>query len=357
MAFVGIDEYHQNDAELLVIVQPANAALPMSVCRDQPGNEMKNSERIPKAIAGQDRQLFLADDNNDSVGLFIEQRELGIGSFNSWRSNLSRLRELEREHGFRSAVLVAPSKEEVYSDKYPLQRAKRTVFDDFMEKFGDLVIYPKWHLKSRRMFSYTPTDTHWTDYGATVAASILLKHWEFDPDVIDKLPKDFQVIQRIGDLGNKLDPYQADYELIFSDDRSGSICFSNGMRNHGNIIVYHNETAKVKSRIAIFGDSFGTNLAVALSYVFSDVLYTYRPASFDSKINDLFNPEYVLLQITQRFVHGERSFDGSVFDTVVKKIADIPEDLRSDMIDFLSQKSKACTYTPEYPHWISLLYE
>lgn len=254
----------------------------------------------------------------------------------SWLQNFDAMSGWEASFGLRMAFLVAPAKEEIFPEAFPLPRARRTVMDDFRIRFAAKgAVIPVHELRAQRQFAYSETDTHWTDYGATIAARKLLKHWQMDGVAEGALPKEFRVLQRQGDLGVKLDPRRASYEMVFSQSPDCCLVFDNGVRNQGCLRLWSNPHAPVPGGCLILGDSFGTNFAQALASVFSQVVFAYRPAGFDPTLVGLVKPSYVILQITQRFLHGSPDRRGTLFDTAVSKIKALPEGERAALTDSL----------------------
>jgi hypothetical protein len=289
----------------------------------------------PYATRGRMGDLFLAGDSNDSVGQFTENRGLSPNATAAWENVFCRFPVWRQEFGLAQvSLLIAPAKEEIRREYYPFARAKRTVLDDFMSRFGGSgVTLPKWELWHRRDLAWSCTDTHWTDYGATVAAGAVLRAWGLPTT---NLPESFRVRQRIGDLGNKVNPQVSSYELAFLSEVGARLVFDNGITNQGNIRVFRNPAAPQPKTLLIFGDSFGTNLAQAFSGVFSMVTYAYQPAGFDPLLTEAVKPEYVLLQITQRFLHGHPATGKSVFAMANRKLSEMSTQLRDDLLNRLS---------------------
>ena len=275
-------------------------------------------EGKPYAISGRMGDLFLAGDSNDSVAQFTEDRRLSPSAATAWNNVFSHFPVWKRQFNLEKiSLLIAPAKEEIRREYYPFARAKITLLDDFMAAFKARdVVFPKWELWARRDLAYSNTDTHWTDFGATTAALSLLRAWELP---LDGLPAAFQILQRIGDLGSKVRPELASFELCFLPEVKERKIFDNQVQNQGNIKIYHNSNAAIKEKILIFGDSFGTSLSEALSGCFSHVFYAYQPAGFDPEFVGLIKPRYVLLQITQRFLHGHAATGQSVLKKAQEK--------------------------------------
>lgn len=309
-------------------------------------SSINNDIDEPYAIIGRMGDLFLAGDSNNSVSQYTEDRSLSLSSVAAWEDVFRRMPVWKEKFSLKKiSLLIAPAKEEIRREYYPFPRAKDNLLDSFLRHFRDHnLIFPKWELWGRRDIAFSNTDTHWTDYGATVAASTVLKAWDIDTS---GLPDSFRIIQKIGDLGNKVNPKVSSFEVSFLSDVSKKIIYTNGVNNQGNIRIFFNPKAVENARLLIFGDSFGTNLAEALTAYFSNVFYVYQPAGFDSDFVSLVNPNYVLLEITQRFLHGQPATESSIFSKAADKLKTSPV-VQRDI--FLEEISKLNNLNNTYGH-------
>lgn len=296
------------------------------------------NEGLPYAILGRMGELFLAGDSNDSVGQFTENRRLSASTISAWNNVFSQTSIWQQRFNLdHISILVTPAKEEIKREYYPFIRARSSELDEFMSLFGNQgVIFPKWELWRRRDLAWSPTDTHWTDFGASIAAEAVQKAWS-SPSV--DLPKVWSVRQRIGDLGIKMQPPVSSYELTFVPNSSVCLVFDNGVSNQGNVRIYRNSSASLNSRLMIFGDSFGTNLAEAFAHAYSEVIYAYQPAGFDPQMVHALRPDRVLLQITQRFLPGQPATGKSVFEKAREKISQLSFEDRGKLLIKLTSHS------------------
>jgi hypothetical protein len=165
-----------------------------------------------------------------------------------------------------------------------------------------------------------------------MAAREILMHWGFGAEILDSLPQAFQVVQKTGDLGNKLTPREASRDLFFVQDPLTRMVFDNGINNSGNIRIFHNAQAPLQKTCLVFGDSFGTNLAEAFTGTFAEVVYAYRPASFDQTLAEIVQPEFTVLEITQRFLVGQPDRSQSIFDMALTKLGQMDPVKRGQLV-------------------------
>ena len=269
------------------------------------------------AIEGKQGYLFLDNDTNGSIDQFTGRLELTEATIKGWRQYLRTMEAESAARGFTYAVSVSPAKEELFPDMYPHERAKRTAADVFVGELSDFtVVYHRAALRKGREFAYSKTDTHWTDYGAHVAALEVVRRWGLR-EAVNGLPAPaFEVIERIGDLGAKLTPMHSEIAPQFQKigGPTAHLVYDNGISNNGCIRVYSNAQAPIGHSLMICGDSFGTNMALAFARMFRRVTYLYKPASIDWDVFNIERPRYVVLQINQRFVVGQPSVARSIFD-------------------------------------------
>jgi hypothetical protein len=287
-------------------------------------------DAIPQERTELGKPFAPAPHSNDSLSQFTQTKSLNAGSAQAWEQTFAQFDGWRRTFGINQiSSLIAPAKEEILREYYPFARAPRTLLDDYVTRFKDKpVIFPKWELWNRRQYTYCNTDTHWTDYGATVAAGTVLKTWG--------LPDAFNILRSFGDLGLKTEPTSSSFELIFPPGTRPQPVFDNGVTNQGCIRIWHTPDAPNPGSLMIFGDSFGPNLAETLAAVFRDVSYAYQPAGFDPELVTILRPTNVLLQITQRFIHGQPETGVSVLQKARDKVSAMPADKRTALREKLS---------------------
>lgn len=267
-----------------------------------------NGNYVSKVLQGGNSYLFLDNDTNRSVDQFIGKYLLSTDQLDAWGSFLTNSLNIQANVN----LLIAPAKEYIFEDFYPYPKGCITTIEQLMsflqtKDLGDIIIFPKNLLMENRELSYSRIDTHWTDYGAGVAAKSFLSANGLD-EHIHVMPNTYTIKDIYGDLGSKLESKYAAPFLILHEDQQSITLIKNGMDNHGRIWIYHNNNAPVKETLIIFGDSFSVGLSKHLSYVFSRVIYVYSVASIDINMVNKENAKFILLQTNARFIVSSPKF-------------------------------------------------
>ena len=168
----------------------------------------------------------------------------------------------------------------------------------------DNIIYPAESLRSSEFAerTYPKTDTHFSDIGAAIVSSEILRSFGVDPhQSFSNI--DYQETEILGDLGIKLEDKPRSVKYF---DRS-SVSISekdNGLRNRGRVTKYHNTEAAEAERptLLLFGDSFsGINVGKMLCNYFSTVHFIHS-GSIDYGLVGKLKPDYVVSEYAERFL-------------------------------------------------------
>ncbi|MBN2714715.1 MAG: hypothetical protein JXX14_02605 [Deltaproteobacteria bacterium] len=246
-----------------------------------------------KALVGYSGYLFLNNDTNDSVSQYTGEFKAEEKVFTDWEKYFS---ENKNEN---MQFLLAPAKEELFPDFYPYPRGTNTFIDQYLKKFGEHINYPLKELFEYREMAYRSTDTHWSDFGALIAAKTVLQRFGI-PHSNQTLNPTFRVAMTYGDLGNKMKPMQQGPVLKMVNTPNPA--FNNQIPNHGKIWAYINNDAPVNKTLHIYGDSFASNLAPILSLMFKKTVLLHTAGQPDQSVIVVDKPDYVLCQTNQRFV-------------------------------------------------------
>jgi alginate O-acetyltransferase complex protein AlgJ len=277
--------------------------------------------RIIKPLAGANGWLYLDNDTNKSVDQFTGKHNLSCKHILKWESFLSESSSLLDRLDSEWRFLVAPAKEYVTDFLYPYCKSDVTPLsqlDDLLDShYPGKRIDCIQHLKANWPVSYSMTDTHWTDIGAYLIASLIADSFGL---CTKRMPQSlesatFNFVEYSGDLGSKLCPPILCYvPVLIQDSIPVRKTFDNGVHNHGRIWIFENSEISSSSKCIVFGDSFSINLVPWLACLYSRVVYCHTSAGVDISVLKHESPCNVVLQTNSRFVGVVPSASYSLVD-------------------------------------------
>ena len=300
-----------------------------------------------KVLRGKHGYLFLNNDTNLSVDQYTGTLKLSDESISCWEQYFKYVCTIARNKSSSWCFLIVPNKEEVLSKHYPYTRGKVTPIDQFLEAFSDYkeVLYPISELSIDRSLTYYTVDTHWSDYGAYIAAMSVLKIFSLEK-YFNYIKCDYSVKNVLGDLGRKLSPQQFGERLTanFNSYKKNKI-FENGIYNHGRICVLSNQKSPSDKSLVIFGDSFSMNLIWILNKVFRRVSFAHTVAAMDQDVLKIECPNYILLQSSQRFIIRVPEEAHSIWSYAEKKVKCLQHNENINLNKLISSYSHhSCEY-------------
>ena len=281
------------------------------------------NEQLNKVIEGKDGWLFLGNDSNNSVDQYTGKLLLSkdcVSNYGAYFSNLNS--HIKCDFSF----FIVPNKEYVLSEFYPyfnsiskgltiLEQVRGVASANSVE-----INYPI-ELLTSNPESFYKTDTHWNDFGAYLGLLSIFKY--MDSFIFPKIDlESFGCVYVSGDLGEKLTPVKKDKRLVYNAETEAEVVFNSFLKNHGYLIHYKNRNAINKKKVLIFGDSFGIQFEKFLKVVFSEVIFVYSPAVFVKDIYDTVSPDFVILQINQRFLVEPPKFRFTMKNSLIFKKID-----------------------------------
>lgn len=281
-----------------------------------------------QVIGGSNNWLFYKSSSDaDPIGdyegtnLFTEQEIQDMTA-----SVLETQDEME-DRGIKFAVVVAPNKENVYSEYMPVvyhhaDESAADILIDHMKESGVNVISPKDdllkdHLTDQIYYSY---DSHWNQLGAYIAVRDVLSFWglsmpdlsereisskELRLDYHDSGEDDLALIAGIRSFLTDEMEYEVegtvpmDWNAFTMEQLSGAVSF------------FHNDQAVNDASVLLVGDSFRHSMVPALREQFADVYVVHRTYYRDDIIDEI-NPDYVIDEYVERYsreIGGERESD------------------------------------------------
>lgn len=234
--------------------------------------------------------------------------------------------------------IIVPDKITVYADRYGSElpyydRRPSFILPSALMNISsiDLYIDLEYPLLLQRDSNllYWKTDTHWTYFGAVIAAQEICRALN---SITPNFSKGvFQEYIAFLDLGSKIEPPVSEAFACFEFSNPAKLIFENCLvaqsaaENHknrkgllyGSHVVYRNENAPNSQKVALFGNSYcevGQSLLTGLlAQTFLEVHFLWSN-SIDYGYIEEIKPDIVLSELAERFV---------------KRIPDDERDLRS----------------------------
>lgn len=280
---------------------------------------------ILSVIKGLESWLFLGNDANKSLDQFTGNTLIQSAEIDHWNLYLNSFSKLSN-----AVLLVPPSKEMVFPEFYPYDRAAICPIDQLSvlirNNYNINFLYPLDLLKKDR-YSYTKNETHWSYKAAYNVLLEILNKWSLNVHTIDNFFK-FSLRPIIGDLGSKLEnPSYSDYYVISNNFKIDDyLVFTNFKKpQQGHILKYVNNNSLFNKSLIIFGDSFGVYLLEFCVKFFRKVILVRSNATV---IYDFLKHEeldFIIAEMTERYVVRSPLF--------VNRIIDYPPCIRKDLLD------------------------
>lgn len=263
---------------------------------------------LPTTLAGEDGWLFLTNDGNRSDEMFTGALQLPLWRRALWYLFARKLAGMSRRlaaSGVKLAFVIAPAKETVLPQHYPLARGQRILTDDvtaLLRRAGVPLVFPVAELAAQSG-SYCRTDTHWSHLGAMIALESCLEQFGLVGDW--RAQMSFEPLEVLGDLGAKQNPPARDGMLVarWSAPHRVRQTYKSGLLTTGEITVVENAAAPVQEVLVIFGGSSASTLAHLAARIFRRVVRLNCPSS--QPVIDVIAAEgasYVICQTNERYL-------------------------------------------------------
>lgn len=273
-----------------------------------------NISSSPRVIVGEDGWLFYnsrASEGTDSISdfqnktIYIKEEKSNI------KKSLLDTRYKLQEKNIDFYILIAPNKENVYSDilekrikKSNNKYSKTEDLINYLNKNPDLkILYPKDELVKGRKTTdtYYKYDTHWNSYGAYLGATKLLKTIDSNfknPDIkisYEDHSGDLAVMNLSPKMQNKepiVKNYYDDIDYKCNDDNS--YCISKK--------PLYNKT------ILIVGDSFRVGMIPYIAKLYKKSLFIHRDVYKTDYLKKV-NPDIVVFEMVERYSYNINNTD------------------------------------------------
>ena len=235
---------------------------------------------------------------------------------NILESVLSKQNEIE-SRGIKFAIIVAPNKENIYSEYMPdnyihAEVSSTDILIEYLLENGVNIVSPKQemldnHMKYQLYYSH---DTHWNQLGAYIGVKSVLSLWDIEltslseRTIFSKKLKENYHPSGEGDLAKMVGLRSFfDDELEYEIDGTVLMDWSAFKKEQDEVLHYTNDKAEIRATVLLVGDSFRTSMIPALREVYEDVYVVYR-SCYKLELLDEIKPDYLIAEYVERFSAG-----------------------------------------------------
>ena len=276
-------------------------------------------------LVGHDGFLFLAGGAHEVLKIVTGRKTINESSLARFGSNVAGRASWAARRDIPYLHIVFPDKQSIVPEKWPLDLCLR-MGDLYLDRWPDLrgtVLYPDEVLRAAASGTLSRVDTHVTPIGSIlVAAHVAARLTGADnPALTAQLLEATETTKRhAGDLGSKLHPPVSAVEPVFAFPHSGR-SLTNGLDggNNGLVDLRFNPDAVDRKRCVMFGDSFGRDLCVYLSFWFSEVFF-FRTGFFHPDLAARCRPDLLITENVERYLDDIRDdAEAPEFDTYLAR--------------------------------------
>lgn len=288
-----------------------------------------------QVLEGHDEYLFLDNDDNRSVDQYSGKVTIDSENLAAWSQYFDDVGARLASTATKFAFCLAPAKEFIFPDLYPVRRVGMTPQDQFVSAFSERakLINPMELLYAQRNLTFSKNDTHWTDFGASLVAEEICNRLEIDfqsPDF------GYQIHNFTGDLGIKFNPQRTEYCFFADVSCLSSLTYDNCIPVRGNIISISNPMASRNETCLIFGSSSSESIAKQLTNTFTRVVRVFSGAEIDFDIIEHEKPSCVLVIFASRFLVRAPSKDFNIVIEILRKLEAMSREQQSQLRSALS---------------------
>lgn len=280
-------------------------------------------------VFGRDDWMFCNYDN--SIGYYCGTNLMSEQQMKDKLTLMNRLQQICDSRGIQLEFMIAPNKEQVYSEYMPTYAIENTYkriprFVDYVRQNSSVkIIYPIEELRAAKdtMSTYYKYDSHWNHYGSFIATQALYKDMGLDYVEPDSVPytEEGCIWGLVITAGLSWQDYERDYDHV-PDYRPEVELFNTD--GEINIIhteksaVYHTEsTAANDSSFVMIGDSFRLYMMPYLERDFSHISVAHRD-NIQDVADNLRGADILVIECVERL-------DDSLNGTLIQIISILEE--------------------------------
>jgi len=268
----------------------------------QPGESEKG------VLFGEGGQLFLSDGGHDVLDFILGKRSVEDESVANFARNIHERRAFAEANRVKYRHVVFPDKQSVLTSDFPFPEpvCLGEIYLSRHPELREAVLYPRQVLQQVGADVFQKTDTHLSDLGTGIVAAEIIRSVvaEDAEDLIEGVLAGIkQPVEWIGDLGGRLSPPLTETKLVYKDDAWVGQRFHNDLNggNNGLVDLMLNLRARYPTRVLIFGDSFGRDLARFISMFVQETLFLRTPF-FHPDLCSQFAPDVLITENVERYL-------------------------------------------------------
>ena len=265
-------------------------------------------------IFGKDGYLFLADGGHSVFRIVTGEKRVPRLSFENFSANILNRAALARSMDAQYRHILFPDKQSVLRKQFVVDDpvCLSEVYQKECPQAVPNIIDLTDVLRRQPTAPFMRTDTHLTDLGSAVAACAIaeaLSNEDHAPALAALQSRITQARKLAGDLGKRFDPNIESEERFLKLDWPLKY-FTNdmGFGNDGLVDIYICPSARYKTRLLWFGDSFGRGCVRILSFFYEEIIFL-RTRFFHDEIFRQLRPDIVVTQNIERYMDFIESDD------------------------------------------------
>lgn len=275
-------------------------------------------------IFGRDDWMFCNYDN--SIGYYCGSNLMTEQQMKDRLSLMQRLQQICDSRGIKLEFMIAPNKEQVYSEfmpTYTIENSYKKVprFVDYVKQNSSVkIIYPLDELRAAKdtMSTYYKYDTHWNHYGSFIATQALYKDMGLDyvsPDSVS-YTEGSCIWGLVITAGLSWKDYERDYDHTADYKPEIELFNTEGVIDHIHTeksAVYRTDsTAQNNSNFVMVGDSFRLYMMPYLERDFSHVSIAHRDNIHDIE-DDIRQADILVVECVERL---DDSLNGTILELI-----------------------------------------
>jgi hypothetical protein len=226
-------------------------------------------------------------------------------------SKIRKINQLCEDRGIKFAVLLAPDKEQVYSEYMPSYKVENEYkrlarFADHVKENSDVKIsYPMAEIKyaSRYWHTYYKYDTHWNGVGAFIGVQAIYQM--IGMETVSPVDLEIEIGERtengdlfeLGEIDPESYPPDSEYAVHYKDDVQ--MVFESPEGINANVFRSAAECEN-DDKIVLVGDSFRIAMTDYLKKDFAECVIAHRDNT-EEIADDMRETDYLVLETAERF--------------------------------------------------------